>query len=996
MVPAFLVRFACWPFLSSSLLCLLLAPSCIFAESLDQGSASGTSQEIAAQEKDAPALLRLGLLQAQNHDYSAAVATFQVLVREHLQRLDRLNQARLFVSLGISLEGEGDFENALIQYDRALPLLKADSTPEGAAVAASLYATRAATYRQIGQYEQAIEDYRLAAKKWRETGAKEDEAKVLAELADLYASLGDFKSAVLYYKQALALYRLQRERPRALQVLSRMQGIGGLSGALSPNEMIEIANEASSLVLSLEEQSRSERDLLSQEIRAYGARSSTQRRILEMVDMMRSIDAKYPWSPGQNTGERQAAMEGIAGLLEISGFLSLEFSKLMPQTRMEFLANLMKAEGDWYRNGGLLHFFLREFESGKEFLSKALLAHTLAPIQGREHLLEVATDYYALGEAYLRLKQNSLALENFYKALLIRSLLQSLEAHWAYSGIARSLAAMSQSDAAVTWFKAGLGQLDAIQASIGSEEIRADLLSASVYAYRSLVSVLVSLYQQTGRADYFQQAFYSNERLRGRAFLDILAKSRVTQLPVAAQGLVAEQERIRRQISSVHLQLKAPKLAQEQEERLLARLSDLRQESQNIHMRVAAADPRHRDLVAPDPATLERVQAVLAPDTVLLEYFGLAEGPVLLWGISKDRADVYVIPYTAQDLEALKQFVLAVREPLLGEEEFKRYRDLGLHLYDQLVKPAAALLHGKTRLIIVPDGVIAYLPFEALVSSHATEQPSQSNTSLHLRTLLQDFEITYAPSASALLLLHEQPSKGNQRPPFQWAGFGDPVYEHESPSQGDRSRLSGNTSRLSFSGEEVRRIADMLGITRDSPHVNLRDQASLKRVQAMNLSQYQILHFATHAVAPEMMTYSDQPALILSSSSNHDFPQDRLRFTDILNLRLNADLVILSGCETMLGPFTAAEGIVGLSRAFLYAGANSLVVSLWRVEDQSTSLLMERFYRRLKAGESKSKALRGAKLETMQESIKLAATGKRQSLASPFFWAPFILIGGTP
>jgi CHAT domain-containing protein len=163
----------------------------------------------------------------------------------------------------------------------------------------------------------------------------------------------------------------------------------------------------------------------------------------------------------------------------------------------------------------------------------------------------------------------------------------------------------------------------------------------------------------------------------------------------------------------------------------------------------------------------------------------------------------------------------------------------------------------------------------------------------------------------------------------------------------------------------------------------------------MDISQYQILHFATHAVAPETIAYSDQPALMLSRSSALDPHQDRLRFTDILNLRLNADLVVLSGCETSLGPFTAAEGLLGLSRAFLYAGANSLVVSLWRVEDQSTSLFMEKFYSRLKAGESKSRAIRGAKLDLMEETLDLAATGKRQSLASPFFWAPFVLIGGT-
>ena len=110
-------------------------------------------------------------------------------------------------------------------------------------------------------------------------------------------------------------------------------------------------------------------------------------------------------------------------------------------------------------------------------------------------------------------------------------------------------------------------------------------------------------------------------------------------------------------------------------------------------------------------------------------------------------------------------------------------------------------------------------------------------------------------------------------------------------------------------------------------------------------------------------------------------------------MRLNADLVVLSACETGLGRLQEGEGIVGLTRAFLYAGASTVVVSLWKVEDQSTGLLMERFHRRLKQGESKAEALRQAKLDILQATINLKALGIPQSLAPPFYWAPFILVG---
>ena len=118
-----------------------------------------------------------------------------------------------------------------------------------------------------------------------------------------------------------------------------------------------------------------------------------------------------------------------------------------------------------------------------------------------------------------------------------------------------------------------------------------------------------------------------------------------------------------------------------------------------------------------------------------------------------------------------------------------------------------------------------------------------------------------------------------------------------------------------------------------------------------------------------------------------------LQFADILELKQNADLVILSACDTGLGTLKRAEGIIGLTRAFLHGGASSVVVSLWQVEDQSTALLMQKFHEHLKNGEDKDKALQQAKLDVMKSQLQLKATGQVESLTSPFFWAPFVLIG---
>jgi CHAT domain-containing protein len=154
------------------------------------------------------------------------------------------------------------------------------------------------------------------------------------------------------------------------------------------------------------------------------------------------------------------------------------------------------------------------------------------------------------------------------------------------------------------------------------------------------------------------------------------------------------------------------------------------------------------------------------------------------------------------------------------------------------------------------------------------------------------------------------------------------------------------------------------------------------------------VHFATHALVTDGYSRSDQPSLSFSDEVGEGRRRESLlRFEDILKMRLKADLVVLSACRTNLGQFIEGEGLVGLSRAFFYAGTSSLVVSLWDVQDQSTSLLMEHFYKGIRDGVSNTEALRQAKLALMNTTIKLKATGKDTTLKSPLFWAPFIYFG---
>ena len=196
---------------------------------------------------------------------------------------------------------------------------------------------------------------------------------------------------------------------------------------------------------------------------------------------------------------------------------------------------------------------------------------------------------------------------------------------------------------------------------------------------------------------------------------------------------------------------------------------------------------------------------------------------------------------------------------------------------------------------------------------------------------------------------------------------------------------------MPYSAEEVQKIAGIYGITLPSDTVNLRENATEKHLRKMDLTRYRILHFATHAIVGDEVRWITQPALVLSLAGTDDTYDGFLQMNEIFNLRLDADLVVLSACETGKGKLRRGEGIIGLTRAFMYAGTPSVVASLWKVNDQSTSLFMEFFYQNLKDGQSKADALQQAKKQLMQAQIEIA--GQKRSLAAPYFWAPFILIG---
>ena len=374
------------------------------------------------------------------------------------------------------------------------------------------------------------------------------------------------------------------------------------------------------------------------------------------------------------------------------------------------------------------------------------------------------------------------------------------------------------------------------------------------------------------------------------------------------------------------------------------------------------------------PISITETQEML-PDnnTVMLEY-SVGDSSSCLWAITKSSFRLFKI----SDRRSLQGQIESLRFSLSDPDRTNNEYFIGSSnaLYQLLLKPAEQYFTKRSKLVIIPDGILNYIPFEVLLTENKEADPETPYSSLPF--LIKKFPVSYGQSASVLKnLFSEHAEKMSDQRNARLVAFGDPYYENI----GDTSPAKRNNyKRLEYSGKEVQNIASFF--KQGNTDIFLRNEAkegNVKKAGALKKGNY--LHFATHGYIDE-----SKPELSSLVLAQNDDPEEDgfLNADEIYKLDLNADLVVLSACQTGLGKLVSGEGMVGLTRAFMYAGTPTVLVSLWSVSDVSTSTLMEEFYRNLiKKKLGKTEALRDAQLTML---------GRKQ-FAHPFYWAPFVIIG---
>jgi len=396
----------------------------------------------------------------------------------------------------------------------------------------------------------------------------------------------------------------------------------------------------------------------------------------------------------------------------------------------------------------------------------------------------------------------------------------------------------------------------------------------------------------------------------------------------------------------------------------------LKREYEALRQRLEKEYPDYYDLKyrfeTVGPAELR--ERALDERTVLVEYF-LGRERVFIFTITREGLEVTGVPRDASleaELGELRQAILA--------------RDLASHarsahrLYRLLLSPVEGRLAARD-LVIVPDGPLSTLPFEALLKREVSPNPVNGR---ELPYVLRDHAVSYAYSATVLLqgLRHKKDD-----PPDAFVAFAPLFAEANASADAPRPLPASRKEVTDVLGLFGKRAGFFGGWLSGRSRVYVGRDATEGRVKSGGLERYRYVHLATHGIVDEQHPGLSRLLLMPEKGSGDD---GVLHLGEIYNLRLNADLVVLSGCDTGRGRIARGEGIIGLTRGFLYAGAQSLLVSLWPVSDAASSGLVVDFYAELLGGRPKAQALREAKLRTM---------GRNPEYAKPYYWSSLVLVG---
>jgi CHAT domain-containing protein/tetratricopeptide (TPR) repeat protein len=880
---------------------------------------------------------------------------------------DTYRQALTRLSIGFAYAQLSEYQSALNHGSEALSLARAlDERRLEAAIDTFLGAMNDA----LGNVKEGLEHYNQALASSRESGNRSAEASSLNNIGTIYFNIADWQKSLEYWSQALPIYKsLGNQQQESITLLNM---------GVAYNTLGE-----------------------SQEALRYLQESLTIRQAIGDKNGA-SVTLSNIGNAYFDLGDTQQALE--------------YYNQALAMQRT--LGNHAR-EADTLDRIGVAYAAMGQPGKALEYHQQAL------PLQhATGNLRREAISLSNLGNAYNLLGRPNEALDNYNRALpIFRNIGDLNSVGIVLEGIARAERSLGNLSESRKQIEAALASVEQVRARVSRGQLRASYLASRQDAYHFYIDLLMQLHRLKPFERHDVAALEISERARARSLLELLTEAHIDIRQGADAALLARERELSQQLNA-KVQRLTVRTAPSQLASLNREIGQLELEYQQVQEALRKSSPRYAELVQPQPLKLKEIQQeVLDVDTMLLEY-SLGDEHSYVWAITNNAITSHELPKREELEKAARQVyeLLTARTHAQKRETVAEQRARVARTEVELPRATAELSRmvlgpvaselGNKRLVIVADGALQYVPFAMLPEPKGNSSSKVSNTR-PLRVarvnppLIVEHEVISLPSASTFAAQRRELS--NRKPaPNAVAVLADPVFQTsdervmsekgQATAAGqerfnrvastrllehiaDNSTGTPSIRRLPFTRREAEQIIAVAPAPISMEALGFK--ANLATATGPELGRYRYVHFATHGYFD-----SEHPSLsglVLSLVDEHGRPQDGfLGANEIYNLKLPAELVVLSACETGLGKEVKGEGLVGLTRGFMYAGAARVVVSLWSVSDQATSELMQRFYKRLLQDKQRpAAAMRAAQVEMLRQ----------PRWQQPYYWAAFTLQG---
>ncbi len=981
--------------------------------------ASRTFELIGKKDSEFTALIKAGEILDSMGEHQEALHHYTKALKLIRGTTDYRRECQVLNKIGIAYSRVGNIQSALSHYRQALELSrKIDDQYEESRALNNL----GEAYYDLSDMKVALDYLNQSLRVWRTLGDLPGQAEVLKYLGYVHTDLSELSEALNYYQQALHLYQTTHNAQGEAETTNAIGLVYALLG--EREKAIELYSEAEKnfrasgdrhgLITAL-----NGRGAIYTAIgfeRALECHNEALRLSTETGDLQGQIVAlRYLGTVYRSLG---SVRELLAGDQSARQYYTQAVERHKQALALSRLLKDRRIEAYILQDLGSLSDSLGEKAEALNLFKQALLLS-----KRTEDRRGQAASLNSLGSICDDLGQKQRAFAYFNEALpLTRAAedpgresltlfhLAGIERYWNNLPEARRN------------IEAAIRITESLRTKVASQDYRAAYLASTRPYYETYIDILMRLHEESPNGGFAATAFQVSEQARARSLLELVKEADFDVREGVDINLLAQERSLERALNGKaerHARLMAAR-SNDEAAAVAAEINHLTTEYDEVKAQIKTKSPRYAALTQPQPLTLAEIQRqVLDDNSLLLEYI-LADERSYLWAVSRTEVSSFELPGRAQIENAARHFykLLTANQPVPGEtfeQRHARVAEANAHISEEAASLSKLVLGpvmtklGNKRLLIVPDGGLQYIPFQALVvpgKANVDDASAQSQTggSDEQIPLIVDHEIVNEPSASALALVISETAQ-RKPAPKSIAVLANPVFEADDPRVKSKASAETQVAKLSQETEVKEAFRDAgfgeglrippLPASREEANAIMAMapwgtgfkaegfEASRATITRPELGQYRIVHFATHGFVD--YEHPELSGLVLSLVDEKGNPQDGfLRMHDIYNLKLPADLVVLSACNTALGKEVKGEGLIGLTRGFMYAGAAGVAASLWKVDDEATAELMKRFYEGMfQKGLTPAAALREAQL----------GMWRQKRWHAPYYWAAFVIQG---